>query len=307
MSTNVWDAQFIVDMEMAKRVCIDECGMDLKSITVFGEGWDNIAYLVNDEFVFRFPRREIALNCILAEIDILPLVKASVEIPELKYFNVKSNITGKPFNGYKKIEGLPLGSLELNKTENLGLVRPIAKFLKEIHKTYVPSEIVEKLEKNQEWRTNVKERIPNAEKMFLKSSEMGVDFPYDFKEMKNKLEKVQFPKFQSLVHGDFYPLHILINRHNQLSGVIDWGDSHFGSPCHDLSIVFGFFPKEALPEFEDEYGPLPDEWKIASAFRAFWHSLSILPFAIEKEMSVLKKQAISSNIRSKEWLDELVN
>ncbi len=306
MSSNMWDAQFIVDIEMARRVCINECDIGIKSITAFGEGWDNTAYLINEELVFRFPRREIAVSCMLAEIALLPIVKTSIEIPELKYFNMKSKITGKPFVGYKRIKGSPVGTLELNETEISNLVRPIAKFLKELHTTCVPKNIAEKWEKNQEWRTDIKGRIQLAEKMFKKSSEMGIDFNYDFEEVKNKLENVHYPKFKTLVHGDFYPLHILIDYPNQLSGIIDWGDSHFGSPCQDLSIAFGFFPKEVLSDFEDEYGPLPDEWKIASAFRAFCHSLSLLPFTIEKEMVVLKKQMINSNIRSKEWIDELV-
>lgn len=306
MSSNTWDAQFTVDMEMARRVCSEECGINVKSITPFGEGWDNIAYLVNEILVFRFPRREIAVRCLLAEIDLLPHVKTSVPIPDLKYFKAPSRLTGRPFLAYQKLEGLPAGVLELNETEVVNLARPIAKFLKELHTTRLPGNLAEKWAQNQEWRTDIQARIELAEKMFKKSSEMGVDFHYDFEKVKPKLAKVGYPEVKRLVHGDFYPLHLLVNDEHQISGVIDWGDSHFGSPCHDLSIAFGFLPKEALPDFEAEYGQIADEWKIASAFRAFCHSLSLLPYAIEKEMMVLQQLTINSHLRSKDWLEELV-
>ena len=37
-----------------------------------GAGWDNTVFLVNESFVFRFPRREIAVACMEAEIRVLP-------------------------------------------------------------------------------------------------------------------------------------------------------------------------------------------------------------------------------------------
>ena len=38
----------------------------------FGAGWDNAAYLVNGEWVFRFPRRAIAVDLLEAEVHVLP-------------------------------------------------------------------------------------------------------------------------------------------------------------------------------------------------------------------------------------------
>ena len=37
-----------------------------------GAGWDNTAYLVNGEWVFRFPRRTIAVPLLEAEGRVLP-------------------------------------------------------------------------------------------------------------------------------------------------------------------------------------------------------------------------------------------
>jgi aminoglycoside phosphotransferase (APT) family kinase protein len=42
------------------------------AVTPFGAGWDNTVFLVNDTYVFRFPRREIAVACMEAEIRVLP-------------------------------------------------------------------------------------------------------------------------------------------------------------------------------------------------------------------------------------------
>jgi hypothetical protein len=40
----------------------------------FAVGWDNTAFLVNDEYVFRFPRRQLGADCLATENDVLPQI-----------------------------------------------------------------------------------------------------------------------------------------------------------------------------------------------------------------------------------------
>ncbi len=50
-------------------------------LELFGMGWDNTGYLVNEEFVFRFPHRQFAAGFIEAEIAVLPHVAPAVPLP----------------------------------------------------------------------------------------------------------------------------------------------------------------------------------------------------------------------------------
>lgn len=302
---NSWDAEFAADIDTAREVCAGECGLALTDIRLLGEGWDNVVYLVNKELVFRFPRREAAVGCLLAELDLAPLVRTALSIPAIRYGGRKSRVTGRPFAAYDHVPGKPAGELALGAAEKEKLVRPVAKFLRELHATRLPLALAGKWSGNQAWRTDVPGRIALAEKMFLKCADLGVDFGFDLKKIKPLLAKVRFPAERALVHGDLYQLHIIVDADRGPAGIIDWGDVHYGSPCLDLAIAFGYFPKELLPVFEAEYGELGAGLRRASAFRAFCHGLSLLAFAADRGKPLLKEQALASVLTGKTWLEEL--
>ncbi len=109
---NTWDAEFTVDTAAALKVCAEECGLKTARIKPLGEGWDNIVYLVNNNLVFRFPRRLAGVECMLAELDLAPLVKTSLRTPRFLYASRKSRVTGRPFVGYKMIAGRPAGETD---------------------------------------------------------------------------------------------------------------------------------------------------------------------------------------------------
>src|SRR5262249_51211727 len=58
----------------------------------------------------------------------------------------------------------------------------------------------------------------------------------------------------SLLHGDLYARHLLLDESDHLAAVIDWGDVCIGDPAVDLSIVYTFLPPGARDAFWAEYG-----------------------------------------------------
>jgi len=68
-----WKADWAVTSELAKSL-VDAYFPSLKpaSVREFGAGWDNSVFLVNDSFVFRFPRRRIGVSLLETEIRLLP-------------------------------------------------------------------------------------------------------------------------------------------------------------------------------------------------------------------------------------------
>jgi aminoglycoside phosphotransferase (APT) family kinase protein len=49
-------------------------------VELLGAGWDNWAYSVNDKYVFRCPRRQLAAALLRNEIQLLPIVAARVPL-----------------------------------------------------------------------------------------------------------------------------------------------------------------------------------------------------------------------------------
>ena len=217
---------------------------------------------------------------------------------------MKSRVTGRPFAAYPLVPGRPAGELALGAAEKKNLVRPVAAFLRELHAASLPADLAEKWGAGQEWRTDVPGRTALAEKMFGKCADLGIDFGFEFKKVEPLLAAARFPAEKTLVHGDLYSLHIIVDQAFRPAGVIDWGDIHYGSPCLDLAVAFGYFPKELLPVFEAEYGALGSARRRAAAFRAFCHGLSLLAFAADRKNRLLAEQTLASIRTSKAWLEE---
>jgi aminoglycoside phosphotransferase (APT) family kinase protein len=68
-----------INIQAAERIIAKQFKQEV-NIEYLGEGWDNIVYLVNKEFVFRFPRRKIAVQLIEREWNILPNLKDKLNL-----------------------------------------------------------------------------------------------------------------------------------------------------------------------------------------------------------------------------------
>lgn len=87
------------------------------------------------------------------------------------------------------------------------------------------------------------------------------------------------PRTDTLVHGDLYARHLVLDHHRVVSGVIDWGDAHRGDPACDLSIAHAFLHPRAHDAFRHAYGPIDDDtWALARC-RALQHQLTVVLYA----------------------------
>jgi len=77
----IWRAEIAVDPTLAK-ILIEAQFPVLRPVfaRLLGAGWDNTAYLVNEAFIFRFPRRQVAVPLIQTEIDLLPWLSSRVPL-----------------------------------------------------------------------------------------------------------------------------------------------------------------------------------------------------------------------------------
>src|SRR5205085_1657145 len=68
-----WRAEVVVDEALVRSVlALRFPELQLESVRLLGEGWDNSVWVVDERWVFRFPRREIAVPAVGRQIDLLP-------------------------------------------------------------------------------------------------------------------------------------------------------------------------------------------------------------------------------------------
>jgi aminoglycoside phosphotransferase (APT) family kinase protein len=244
-----------------------------------GAGWDNVAFVVNDAYVFRFPRRQMGCDLMQIETRWLPLLAAAVpvRIPAPEFVGAPEGDYPYPFAGYPMIPGETACRAALPPGDRAALARPLGGFLRALHaiplggdtRTSAPGDTIR--------RADIAHRVPGVRRHIGAAAiDAGID-PDAAVAFVDTLADAAPAERTCWVHGDLYARHLLVDR-GALSGVIDWGDMHVGDPALDLSIAYSFLPARSRPAFFDAYGPVDAETRRRARFRALHFAGVLLPY-----------------------------
>jgi len=131
-----WLAEVEVTHERAAALIESQCpALAPVTLSLMGAGWDNTAYLVNGEWVFRFPRRTIAVPLLETEGRVLPALapRLPCPIPTPVWFGRPDAGYKWPFLGYRRLEGHVASDMDLDDAARAALALPVARFLRALH------------------------------------------------------------------------------------------------------------------------------------------------------------------------------
>lgn len=292
-----WQADIDVQLEQVKHCLLTQFSdrLPLTSIQFIGEGWDNRVFLVNENVIFRFPRRKIAIELIENENKVLPQLQShfSLQIPNPIYQGKPSEYYPYPFQGYIRLPGT--SGERLRQEDRLASLRPLALFLKQLHAINAKQalhlgaepQVFDKTQVHQTIAT-FKERV---EQLIL-LGHVSINH-YEINHEIEKIKAIELPNALSLVHGDLHIKHLLFND-GKLTGVIDWGDLGISHPVVDLSIICGFYSEEYHPIFYEIYGSVhPITWQYAR-FLALYFSFTFLLYGQDIDDKNLVQEAMAS-------------
>jgi aminoglycoside phosphotransferase (APT) family kinase protein len=294
-----WDAEFVVTADLAASL-VEQQFAELKpaKTILFASGFDNTAFVVNGQHLFRFPRRSVAVSLLEIESRVLPvigeLISTPVPIPE--WIGRPTQLYPWTFAGYPMLPGQPAWAASLSPTERGALAEPIADFLKQLHG--VDRETVDSLNLPRDTigKLDLYKRLPLLEKHF---SEFGArnlsvhpaDFSYIVEAVSQWADRLSR---LCLVHGDFHAGNFLIDTAGKLCGVVDWGDVHVGDPAVDLSCVHGFLPPEFHDQFRNRYGDIDDATWDFARFRALYVAIMVLFYGQDNQLEHAIKEGITA-------------
>lgn len=252
--------------------------LQIDTINYFGQGWDNIAFLVNDKIVFRFAKTDEASILIKQENLVLPhLQNLSLQVPNPIYIGRPNENNPYHFHGYEKLSGIPAYQIKLSDDNLKSCLEQLA-FLKELHSFKRNS--AQKLGAMPVVydRTKVNIVIKSLQERLQKLHELKIiQFNQSF--IKQQIQGVQKISLNDtehcLVHGDLDTRHLLV-LDNKLSGIIDWGDVGIGHPVTDLAIIFGWFPVEMHDLFFKIYGPVSQDVQTYARFLALHRAITLM-------------------------------
>lgn len=276
---------------------------NISSIKKIGEGDNSKAFLVNEEYVFRFPKNKEAKMQMQREIVVLPIIKPFLilQIPESKFISPDLS-----FLGHKIITGTPLTSIiynSLKRNIRNSIQHSIGNFLLQLHRIDLS------LLKDCNLETmNLKEE-------YFENFEQARDFIYpNISKTKRKTITRLFTNYLGdaenfeykpvLIHADFSEDHILIDTVNkQITGIIDFGDIVFGDPAYDYVYLLDEFGENFLNGIFKIDEPI-DKTKLMRKLIFFSLANKIQIIIMEKEArdsEALKEAYASLN----HWLDKM--
>jgi aminoglycoside phosphotransferase (APT) family kinase protein len=293
-----WDPQQIIEPPLALQLIKEQFPeLSSKNIRLLGAGWDNTAFIIDEELIFRFPRREIALPLLEAEWCALPKLASRLPLP-IPVPQWKGSPTSNfpwPFIGYRLIPGFTACYANLLEDERSALAEPIAQFLAILHAT-PKSEISQcNIPGDNQSRIDGNLLTPKIIKNFEELSLLGL--LGNKKQLEITIQNLQHfraPVNSFVVHGDFYVRHLLVDKNHHLVGVIDWGDIHLGDPAIDLSIAHSFLPAQAHKLFMKVYGDISEETWALAKLRAIYSSTLLILFGYHSNDPNIMREGLRS-------------
>ena len=246
------------------RIVLDHVpDLVVRSVASAG-GQFNDVLIVNDEFVFRFPRTDDAAKDLAAELAVLPALQGwlPVAVPD-PAFSAFDDERRPMFMGYRLLPGSPLDRPALEEIRNqdptsfeqLGI--QVGRFLKALHGMPAPS---------------LASGIPASDHVAFWTDMLDAFSAELFEWMRPDARREVVQGFEAYVsdpanirwipvlrHGDLGGANLLYDRdERRLSGVIDFGSVALGDPAVDLAAISSFHPGLALamrPAYPEIFAP----------------------------------------------------
>src|SRR5262249_20784954 len=139
----LWSAEQTVSEALAVQLIEEQFpGLSPVQVELVGEGWDNYAFKINGRFIFRFPRRQVAVELLETAYRILPKLapRVTLPVPVPQFLGHATAQYPWPFSGYSMLEGITACSAGLSDAQRLALAKPLAEFLLSLHS--IPSQTV---------------------------------------------------------------------------------------------------------------------------------------------------------------------
>lgn len=283
-----WTPDHPVSPDLARQLVEELMGQRISDIRLLSQGWDNAAYLVDQSLVFRFPQRELASGLIENESRVLPIVASGVQtqVPKPIWSGHITSLHPYPFLGANLIEGeTACRAVEIDGNK---LAFQVGKFLRELHD--IPLNDVQRIwaPRDDLRRADLSVRLPRLFGYLEELIDAGEDVPDTIDLIEEASDYETWEEDLCWVHGDLYARHLIV-KDGVLSGVIDWGDVHFGDRAIDLSIAFSFFSENERKSFFESYGEIDRSLEVRAKIKALHYAGILIPYAKEiKDEALLK-------------------
>lgn len=242
--------------------------IEIKSIKKIGSGRNVVAVLVNDNIVFRIPKKEDAeFNHPEKEVKVLNFLKGklSFEVPEILYWKIDKqgrNIIGETLvSGVVYTQELHDSFDEETKSD---ILRQIGKIARELHD----------LGHDYKWLQNASLHYADSLEVFEEYFPESVKKQFTDEQIKQinavrdryKTLSEEYPVKPVLTHCDLHFGNMMFDiKSKKIIGLIDFGEAGYAEPSRDMHYYYGSGAAELLAGYGDNGDKyLPERQKFQS-------------------------------------------
>jgi aminoglycoside phosphotransferase (APT) family kinase protein len=322
-----WSAEVDVTPQFAADLIREQFpALSARRVRVLETGWDNTAFVVDGHWLFRFPRREIAIPGVRREIAVLPRLAARLPlpVPDPQFVGQPSPRYPWPFFGARLLPGGELADSGLADAQRAEAAASVGHFLRILHDPGLVALAADgDLPVDPMRRASAPVRARRAREVLGRLVHRGI-WPADSAviSLLDQAEHAAEPAGEVagatgpggtpagggagasrgpvvVCHGDLHVRHLLVDRGGSATGVIDWGDVCLADPAVDLSIAYFGFAGQARANLLSAYGrPVGAGRELAARACALSLAASLAEYAAADGRGALLRECVAGLSRA---------
>ena len=229
--------KYVDNLSTGKKVIIDRYPQFKDSIFVEDTtGWDNYVVKVDNEYIFRFPKRDSAYRIIKMENAVLKelnkVLPNNIKVPNYIYINLDTDYS---FVGYKMIKGKFLSEELYNSMsdeEKNSFIENMMTFTNILHGLDINRFNLDVVDSFEEYKMGFNELKDKCFQVF--DEELKHKCNQLFNNYFNDIKMMDINR--TVIHGDLSSDHIIITENGV--GVIDFGDTRVFDNAYDFQWLY---------------------------------------------------------------------
>lgn len=266
--SEVWSAEEHVDEERATRLIrarFQELGAE--QVTLISEGWDYAVFRVDDEWAFRFPRREVVVPGTEREITVLPVLaeRLPVDVPAPVFVGQPADDFPWPFYGSRFLKGFEATGRWVDPGA-------LGSAIRVLHAPETFAEVGDELPVDPLGRVDMAVRLPRLEELGVGASALIA-----------AASTLPPAHHTAACHGDLHMRQLIVDG-DTLAGIVDWVDVCRSDPAVDLSVAWSTLDAADRSAFFAAYGEVADETRVRARVVAAFLCAMLVDWARKEQV-----------------------
>ncbi|MCY3858738.1 MAG: aminoglycoside phosphotransferase family protein [Gammaproteobacteria bacterium] len=241
-----WSAEYELDTDQVDSIISKNTNLTVSEVAFLGEGWDFYNWLVNDRWVFRFPKRHSDIDTLVHERRILSRLELSIETPRFEFWVDRPTDFHKPFAGYPYLPGTPLVHFEGDSCNLAMIGQCIGEVLTDLHQQSltpprVPADPLTL------WTEGFDDIVTNAK------PDLSSEIEHQVRRALSSYRFRERTDHQVTTHNDLGVEHILMQDRERVAALIDWADCATANGFVDFAGIWAWGGNPALAATLDHY------------------------------------------------------